>query len=117
MNKEYTIHTRMKIARKKYGVSKVFMSRVAGFGVNTWAQYEGGKEIESLANKHIVESLITPYGYYKFLTKYYPNSLRDDHTYINAVKKATQICCGIQNYLVSEYSKIEEKINTDFSYE
>jgi hypothetical protein len=110
-----SLKSRMKRTRKKYGASSSFMSKVCGFGVNSWRNYEAGQN-PCEANLKLIEMSLRPYNMMTLLDFCY-TPIKDTTQYKKVLEKVNTICVSIKNHAEIESGKIAQKINIDFSYD
>lgn len=114
--KDKSLESRMKNCRKKYGASKTLMSKVCGFGVNGWSNYEKSTDNIERSNALLIFMAITPYGMMKLL-EMCTNSMKDQPEYKRTYMKVYHHCELIRKVTEQEHFKLTEKLNIDFSYD
>lgn len=98
---------KMKQVRDIYGLNKTDMSRVCGFGANTWRRYEAGKATPESSNKKLIEQTFKPHGMAKLL-----EMVSDDerakmgYRWDNAINKALRYAEGIEQQATEYKSKL-----------
>ncbi len=65
-----SLKNRMKKIRLAYGASCTNMSALLGLGINSWANYESGKQIPNESNKILITMSLHPHTMMSILRQY-----------------------------------------------
>lgn len=105
------VRLRMKKARTFYGLSAAMMSRVCGFGINQWRQYETGKAEPDRGNRHLIDIVCRPRGMMLMLSLCSPLTKEQMGRRWQSVSERVGVAV---NKINQEGEKLKERLNDEY---